>query len=103
MIFSEPPAVTRKRPPTSKWVEIVDSLKDNPDKYGLVGNFSLGVGSHIRKGKYASLVPIDIRDPEGRAEYMEQHWNVVSRRNGEDRADIYIKWIGEGCRCESCG
>jgi hypothetical protein len=102
MIFSEPPEVTRKRPPTLKWTAIAESLKENPGKYGLVGNFSLGVGSHIRKGKYASLVPLEIRDADERADYMERHWNVTTRRSGIDRADIYIVWIGEDCGCESC-
>lgn len=102
MIFSELPPVVRKRPPTPKWSEIVDQLKKNPSQYGLVGNFSLGVGSHIRRGKYASLVPADVRDPDDRVEYMEKHWDIVTRRNGIDRADVYIKWIGVDCGCESC-
>lgn len=102
MIFSELPPSSRKRPPSDKWAEIVATLKKNPDKYGLVGNFSLGVGSHIRRGRYSALVPSEIRDKEDRETYISEHWDIVTRRNGTDRADVYIKWIGEGCGCESC-
>lgn len=102
MIFADPPAVTRHRSPTSKWLDIANSLKQNPSQYGLVGNFSLGVGSHIRKGKYAALVPSSVKDPEDRAVYMEKHWHVATRRSETDRADVYLAWVGGGCDCESC-
>jgi hypothetical protein len=26
--------------------------------------------------------------------YMGQHWEVTTRKNGESRQDVYVRWLG---------
>lgn len=102
MEFKDPPETARKRRKnTEKWEQIKKSLMGNPDQWGLIGNFTLGVGTHIRRGKYGSLIPESITDVSERPAYMEKHWEVTTRRTGESN-DVYIRWIGKGCSCVSC-
>jgi len=99
MEFKDPPTAFRpRRRPTEKWDKIRDELVKNPNQWGLIGNFSLGVGTHIRQGRYGSLIPQSVSTDEGRAEYMKKHWEVATRRTGTTN-DVYIRWIGEGCDC----
>lgn len=91
MKFVDPP----QRKPRSRqhWVDIVAELKANPGRFGLVGTYSTGVGTHIRQGLYKAFYPDGHPDPIG---YIEDHWEVVTRRTKEgNRTEVYIRWLGE--------
>jgi hypothetical protein len=89
--FSEPP-LARKKTVSQKWVDIVAELKSNPNQWALVGNYSPGVATHIRRGRYPAFLPEGETNKEP---YMGQHWEITTRKtdNGS-RNDVYIRWLG---------
>lgn len=92
MEFVKPPP-EKKGQRSERWRSIVSELKKNRGEWALVGNFSPGVATHIRRGKYpAFLEGIDHDNPNL---YMAAHWEITTRKtdNG-NRNDIYIRWLG---------
>lgn len=88
MEFIDPPAGNRR----GRWKEIVQTLKENKGKWALVGNFSPGVATQIRRGNYKAFIDNDSVTPEV---HMKQHWEVTTRKtNDGSRNDIYIRWLG---------
>lgn len=103
MQIGDPPVSNRK--PSTNWVKKVETLKNEyPGQYGLVGNYSVGVATHIRQGDYPAFIPDAIRgaDPEIREQYVRSHWEVTTRRTPNGRNDVYVRWIGSGCECPVC-
>lgn len=99
MRFVDPPKPAG-RPPTTRWIEVAEQLRNNPDTFGLVGAFSNGVSTQIRKGRYTAFIPAGVEDKEA---YMEKHWEVTTRRSSTPaRNDLYVRWIGDGCACRFC-
>lgn len=92
MQFQTPPP-EKKGQRSERWQEIVKTLKENKGQWALVGDFSPGVATHIRRGKYpAFLEDSDNIDP---SVFMAQHWEVTTRKiEGGKRNDVYIRWIG---------
>ena len=86
-----PPEIKGQR--SERWREIVKTLKDKPGTWALVGNFSPGVATHIRRGQYRAF--LDPTDPSLPDVYMKQHWEVTTRKtdNGT-RNDVYVRWLG---------
>lgn len=91
MEFAEPP-MQQGRQRSEKWVNIVKELKERKGEWAKVGNFSPGVATHIRRGKYPAFLdgcdtPVDL--------WMSSHWEVTTRKtdNG-NRNDVYIRWLG---------
>lgn len=99
MQIGDPPESKRK--PSADWVKKVKMLKDEyPGQYGLVGNYSVGVATHIRDGDYPAFLPdTPVADKAG---YVRSHWDVTTRRTPDGRNDVYIKWVGADCECEVC-
>lgn len=91
MDFVEPPP-PKRRNNSAHWVDSIDQLKDNPGKWGRVGNYSIGVSTHIKKGRYPLFYPPGTPDPEA---YVRDHWEVTTRSTGDGRVDLYVRWIGE--------
>lgn len=92
MEFITPPP-EKKGQRSERWREIVKTLKENKGAWAKVGDFSPGVATHIRRGKY----PAFLEDSENMdAEvYMSQHWEVTTRKMGSGtRNDVYIRWLG---------
>lgn len=91
MEFVTPPP-EKKGQRSQKWREIVDALKEKRGEWALVGNFSPGVATHIRRGKYPAFLDGCDRSPDL---WMQAHWEVTTRKtdNGK-RNDVYIRWIG---------
>lgn len=87
------------RGPSVRWLTIVDTLKNkHPGEYGLVGQFSNGVATQIRKGIYPAFIPESVpRSEPLRSDYMTRHWDITTRKR-----DLYIKWVGDGCTCRFC-
>lgn len=103
MQIGNPPESKRK--PSTDWVKRVNILKDEvPGQYGLVGNYSVGVATNIRKGDYPAFLPERLRGAEqGKREaYVRTHWDVTTRRTPDGRNDVYVAWVGRGCDCEVC-
>lgn len=99
MQIVDPPESKRART-SEKWTDIVEALKNqHPGKYGLVGNYSVGVAAHIRNGDYPAFVQEGVSDKKT---YVELHWDVTTRRTPDGRNDVYVKWIGQGCPCRDC-
>jgi hypothetical protein len=79
---------------SERWRDIVATLKHSPGKWGLVGNFSPGVATHIRRGQYKAFLEGYGGSDEGAAAYMKRHWEVTTRKTDQgSRNDIYIRWI----------
>ena len=91
MEFVDPPA-QQARQRSERWNNIVTELKASPMQWAKVGNFSPGVATHIRRGKYPAFLDGCDTTPEV---WMQQHWEITTRKtdNG-NRNDVYIRWIG---------
>lgn len=98
VVAAFPPATVRARK-SSKWIDIVEQVKqltDNEETEGwaYVGEYSPGVATHIRRGKYKQFLPDDLQgiSPEV---YMSLHWEVTTRKTGDGwKNAVYIRWIG---------
>lgn len=91
--FSNPPQ-DRREQRTAEWKRITTELRANPGQWAKVGNFSPGVATAIRRGKYRAFLDPDdnITEPET---YMRQHWEIRTHKTGDGtRNDIYIRWNG---------
>ena len=92
MEFVDPPEAKGQR--SERWREIAKTLKENRGQWALVGNFSPGVATHIRRGQYKAFLPSDATS-ETPEVYMKQHWEVTTRKTDDgNRNDIYIRWLG---------
>jgi hypothetical protein len=91
MDFVTPPKEMRGER-SKRWVEIVDTLRANVGEWGLVGNYSPGIATHIRRGSYPAFLPDDLSIDK--QVYMSQHWEITTRKNGESRQDVYVRWLG---------
>lgn len=85
-----PPQQSRQR--SERWTNIVTELKNNQGEWAKVGNFSPGVATHIRRGKYPAFLDGCDIEPEV---WMNTHWEITTRKtdNG-NRNDVYIRWLG---------
>lgn len=95
MEFVTPPP-EKKGQKSERWRTVVAQLKDNPGAWAMVGNFSPGVATHIRRGKYPAFLPDDERlGDDAAAVYMRTHWEVTTRKTDDGkRNDVYIRWLG---------
>lgn len=101
MQIGDPPESKRK--PSADWVRKVNILKtQHPGEYGMVGNYSVGVATHIRNGDYPAFLPDTPLDEEDREKYVRTHWDITTRRTPNGRNDVYIKWLGKDCSCRVC-
>ena len=101
-----------KDPPPSKqaagrayWAETTSELRTaHPGAWGLTGNWSIGVSTSIRQGKYVAFFPAST-PKDAREGYVSQHWEIRTAANGDARNDVYVRWLGPvvGCDCEWCG
>lgn len=92
--------IQKSDPPPSKkfasevpWDEIVRVIDAEPGTWFLIGEFSPGVPTHIRSGRYkAFLKDYSGSDPRG---YMERTYEVTTRKSGDDpdrkRVNIWIR------------
>lgn len=103
MQIGNPPESKRK--PSTDWLKKVKTLQtEYPGEYGLVGNYSVGVATHIRQGDYPAFLPESLRgaDQDEREQYVRSHWDVTTRRTPDGRNDVYIAWIAAECKCGAC-
>lgn len=92
MEFIDPPPESKGQR-SERWREIVKTLKENKGKWALVGNFSPGVATHIRRGQYKAFLADN--DPTAADLYMKQHWEITTRKtDGGARNDVYVRWLG---------
>ena len=89
-----PPEKRRQRSP--KWVDRIAAMKSNPGQWALVGEYSPGLATHLRQGKYPSFIPDGVADSdEARRRYMSDHWEITTRKkNDGKRCDLWIRWVG---------
>lgn len=88
-----PPEVKGQR--SERWREIVRTLKEKQGQWALVGNFSPGVATHIRRGHYKAFLEGWEGDANQLAGYMQRHWEITTRKTDEgNRNDVYIRWLG---------
>lgn len=88
--ITPPPQQSRQR--SQRWVTIVEELKARPNEWAKVGNFSPGVATHIRRGKYPAFLDGCDKSPEL---WMQDRWEVTTRKtDGGNRNDVYIRWLG---------
>ena len=61
----------------------------------MVGNFSPGVATHIRRGLYKAFLGGWVGSEGDVTAYMQRHWEITTRKTDVgSRNDIYIRWIG---------
>lgn len=94
MEWVDPPP-NRKGARSQHWREVVVALKAQPSIWAKVGNYSPGVATNIRRGKYPAFlggVDASIDDVEM---YMNHHWEITTSKTDEGkRNDIFIRWLG---------
>lgn len=99
MEFAEPPP-SKKGAMSDLWIEKVAKLKtkqgEPPEfKWANVGNYSPGVATHLRRGKYPAFLEGFAGDDEEIRRYMSDHWEITTRKTNEGhRNDVYIRWVG---------
>lgn len=94
MEFVIPPP-EKKGQKSERWRTVVKELKARTGEWALVGNFSPGVATHIRRGKYPAFLEGYEGTPEQVNLYMARHWEVTTRKtDGGKRNDVYIRWLG---------
>ena len=94
MEFVDPPLEARGER-SKRWKEIVATLKENKGEWAMVGNFSPGVATHIRRGLYKAFLEGWVGSEGDVAAYMQRNWEVTTRKTETgSRNDIYIRWIG---------
>jgi len=114
MEFVDPP-VTRKGAVSEKWLAIAQELQDNPNKWALVGDFTPGMATHLRRGTYpAFMADFSGEGVEQATLYMKRHWQITTRKiektdeteteeqTSEEetkktkgtRHNIYMRWLG---------
>jgi len=92
MEFVTPPP-EKKGQRSERWINIVRELKEHKGEWALVGNFSPGVATHIRRGKYPAFLD-GWTDGEVDS-FMRLHWEITTRKtDGGKRNDVYVRWIG---------
>ena len=93
MEFIDPPKP--KRPLNStEWPKICAELQASPNTWGFVGDHSVGVTTHIKKGRYRAFYPEGM-GKDDREGYIKKHWEMTTRTNGKpNRVDLFIRWIG---------
>jgi len=94
MEFVDPPPEERGQR-SKRWEEIAETLRANRGKWANVGNFSPGIATAIRRGKYKAFLHGKYNDENAAHLHMKQHWEVTTRKtdNGA-RNDIYIRYLG---------
>lgn len=88
--------VSIEDPPPSKqrdfpWPEIVATINKAKGKFHLIGEFSPGVATHIRQGRYKAFIPDGTDDPQA---YMGREYEVTTRNvpgDGGKRVVLYIR------------
>jgi hypothetical protein len=91
--------LVKQNPPEPKqyvkginWGEIVTALKNNPNEFFLVGEFSPGMAAYLRTGKNKALYPADEANPRG---YIDRHYEITARSvvTGGSRVNIFMRWL----------
>ena len=94
MEFAEPPP-SKKGAMSDRWIEIVAELKTKQGQWANVGNYSPGVATHLRRGKYPAFLEGFAGDDEEITRHMSDHWEITTRKTDEGhRNDVYIRWVG---------
>jgi len=92
MEFSDPP-MSKRGVRSERWINIVKELKANPNMWAIVGTFSPGVATQIRRGEFPAFVEGCTIDPKV---YMDMNWEITTRKVSEGRSNnLWIRWIGE--------
>ena len=100
MIIADPPIRPKKPRISDKWKVIVDKLKnEHPGDWALIGIYSRGVATHIRKGRYPAFYPQGV---DNVVEYMDSHWSIHADHLPTGNCDLYLRWDGKECFCVSC-
>lgn len=73
------------------WANVVKELRANPGKWALVGEYSPGVATHIRRGKYPAFIPEGTPDPE---RFMGKNYEVTFRKTEGRKGNLYIRFTG---------
>jgi hypothetical protein len=94
MDIVEAPPEHKKRALSEKWLNIVAELKDISPQWGMVGTFSPGTATAIRRGKYAAFLE-DMPEGMNPEAWMNEHWEITTRKAQQDsRNDVYIRYLG---------
>ena len=88
--FIDPPEKKSKES-SEHWRNVVRQLRDNPGTWGFVGNYSIGVATHIRKGRYPAFLS---GTHEDRQVDVLSNFEITTRTTEDGRNDIYIRYVG---------
>lgn len=94
MDFVDAPPDRKRRPLSQRWVDIVAGLHENPAQWALVGRFSPGIATSIRRGRYPAFT---LNKPESIDDevWIEQNYEITTRKCEDgSKNDIYIRFIG---------
>lgn len=91
-IVQQDPPDTHQSARRVNWTEVVTLLKATPNKWYKVGEFSPGVATYLKAGRYKALYPADTTHPQS---YISQHYEITTRvaRPGEQRVDLFMRWL----------
>lgn len=91
--FSDPPAA-RGGSRRVNWPKVAAELEAHLGEWAKVGTFSSAVARQIRAGQYASLIPEGTERGSDKARrFMDRHYEVTSRSDGDGKWVIYMRRI----------
>lgn len=91
MVHVEEPPPSRQHHSDIPWTEIVATINEAAGRFHLIGEFSPGVATHIRQGRYKAFIPDGTDDPQA---YMAREYEVTTRNvpgEGRQRIMLYIR------------
>lgn len=91
-IVQQDPPETHQAARRVNWTEVVATLKATPNTWYRVGEFSPGVATYLKAGRYKALYPDDVVHAPS---YISQHYEITTRvaRPGEPRVDLFMRWL----------
>jgi hypothetical protein len=76
------------------WDKVAKFMRDRPNEWVLVGEFSPGIANHIRSGGFKQFIPEGVTgSPKA---YMKKHFEITTRRitPRQQRVHIYGRFLG---------
>ncbi len=94
MEFVDPPPTQRGERSTA-WIDRVRTMQENPGEWANVGNYSPGVATNIRRGRYKMFLDGFEGDEAQKTLYMKRHWEITTRKTSDGKKnDVFIRWLG---------
>lgn len=94
MEFDDSPPLGFRQQRAAFWRNAVKELQAMPGQWGKVGEYSPGIATQLRKGKYSYFLDgkPESMEPET---WMRSRWDIHAKKlPGQRRDEVWIRWNG---------